>query len=224
MGADGIEFDVHLSADGVPVVIHDFTVDRTTDGTGAVRALPLAELKRLDAGAHVGPAFAGERIPTLDEVLEAVGAHMLLNVELKSKGMRETGLARAVASAVMAHGAANRFLLSSFNPFMLRRAKRLAPGILAALIYAPGLPLPLRRAWLAPLVPHEARHPQHTVVDERYVAWARRRGYLVNAWTVDEPSDMRRLIALGVDGIVSNRPDVLREELIRHAANGTGSS
>ena len=81
------------------------------------------------------------------------------------------------------------------------------------LLYAPDLPLPLRRAWLAFLAPHEARHPKHTMVDAPYMAWARRRGYRVNTWTVDDPDEMRRLIGLGVDGIVTNVPDVLRSVL-----------
>ena len=77
-------------------------------------------------------------------------------------------------------------------------------------LYAPDLPLPLRRAWLAFLAPHEARHPKHTMVDASYMAWARRRGYRVNAWTVNDPDEMHRLIGLGVDGIVTDVPDVLR--------------
>lgn len=211
LGADGVEFDVHLSADGVPVVIHDSTVDATTDGSGRVADLSLDALKQLDAGSHFSPAFAGERIPTLEEILEAVGQRLLLNVELKSTSLRENGLERAVTAQVERHGLSDGVLFSSFNPFALRRAKRIAPHIRAGLLYAPNLPLPLRRAWLAPLFPHEARHPEHTMVDARFMAWARRRGYQVNTWTVDEPAEMQRLINLGVNAIITNVPDVLRQ-------------
>jgi glycerophosphoryl diester phosphodiesterase len=210
LGADGVEFDVHLSADGVPVVIHDFNVDSTTDGSGRVAEMTLAQLKQLDAGSHFDPAFADERIPTLEEVLEAVGSQLLLNIELKSTSLRDNGLEWAVIAQVERHNLDNRVLLSSFNPLSLRRAKKVAPHIPVGLLYSPSLPLPLRRAWLAPLAPHEARHPEHTMVDAHYVAWARRRGYRVNAWTVDDPDEMRRLIGLGVDGIITNVPDVLR--------------
>ena len=213
IGADGIEFDVQLSADGVPVVIHDFSVDRTTDGTGAVSSMTLAQLKELDAGSTFDPSYAGEPIPTLAEVLEAVGSRLLLNIELKSTGLRATGLSRAVVGLVSAHGSGALTLISSFNPFSLRRAKRLAPSIPVGLLYASDLALPLRRAWLAPFVRPEARHPEHTMVDARYLAWARDRGKLVNTWTVDERTEMRRLIRLGVDGIITNQPDVLGEEL-----------
>ena len=213
LGADGIEFDVHLSADGVPVVIHDFSVDSTTDGSGRVAEMTIAQLAQLDVGSYFDPAFAGERIPTLEAVLEAMGGRLLLNIELKSTSLRDKGLEQTVIAQIERHGLGTSVLFSSFNPFSLRRAKRIAPHIAVGLLYGPDLPLPLRRAWLAPLVPHEARHPEHTMVDAHYMAWARRRGYRVNTWTVDDPDEMHRLIGLGVDGIITNVPDVLRSIL-----------
>lgn len=213
LGAHAIEFDVHLSANRIPVVIHDASVDATTDGSGLVGEMTLAQLKELDAGSYFDTAFAGERIPTLEEVLEAVGHRILLNVELKSLSLRDDGLESAVIPLVHRHGLNERVLFSSFNPFSLRRAKKLAPDIAVGLLYSPNLPLPLRRAWLAPLFPHEARHPEHTMVDARYMAWAQRRGLRVNVWTVDDPDEMRRLIDLGVHGIITNVPDVCRAVL-----------
>lgn len=209
LGADGVELDVHLCADGVPVVIHDPTVDATTDGSGRVAEMTLAELKKLDAGTWFDPAFAGERLPTLGEVMETVGDRLFLNIELKSISLRSDGLERAVIAEIERCGLADNVLLSSFNPLSLRRAKQAAPHLPTGLLISPDLPLPLRRAWLAPLAPHEARHPEHTLVDARYVARTRRRGYRINTWTVDEPAEMRRLIALGVDAIITNVPDVL---------------
>lgn len=213
LGADGIELDTHLSADGVPVVIHDFAIDATTDGSGRVAEMDLAQLKQLDAGSHFDPAFAGERIPTLEEVLLAFGERLLLNIELKSVSPRDNGLEQAVLALVGQYELESRVLLSSFNPFSLRRAKKIAPHVRVGLLYAPDLPLFLSRAWLAPLFPHEARHPERTMVDARYMRWARRRGYRVNVWTVDDPDEMRRLIDLGVSGIITNVPDVLRDVL-----------
>ena len=213
LGANGIEFDVHLTADGVPVVIHNFAVDETTDGSGRVADLTLAQLKQLDAGLKFDPAFAGERIPTLEEVLAFVDSRLLLNIELKTFSLRDNGLEQAVVDQVERHGSGHRVLFSSFNPFSLRRVKRIAPHIPAGLLYATGPPLPLRRGYLAFVAPHEARHPRHTMVDAQYMAWARRRGYRVNVWTVDEPDEMHRLIDLGVDGIITNVPDVLRGAL-----------
>jgi glycerophosphoryl diester phosphodiesterase len=212
-GAHAIELDVHLSADRIPVVIHDSSVDATTDGSGRVREMELAQLKQLDAGSYFDAAFAGERIPALEEVLEAVGHRILLNIELKGLSLRDDGLENTVIPLVEQHGLSDRVLFSSFNPFSLRRAKQLAPHIAVGLLYAPNLPLPLSRAWLASLFPHEARHPEHTMVDARYMTWAHRRGLRVNTWTVDDPEEMRRLIQLGVHGIITNVPDVCRQVL-----------
>ena len=213
LGADGVELDVHLSADGVPVVIHDFTVDAIADGSGRVADLTLTQLKQLDAGSGFDPAFAGEHIPTLEEVLRHVGNRVLLNIELKTASLRDKGLEQTVITLVEQHGLSDRVLLSSFNPFSLRRAKRIAPHIPAGLLHAPDLPLPLRHAWLAFLVPHEARHPEHRLVNSRYMARARQRGYRVHVWTVDDPKEMYRLINAGVDSIITNVPDVLHSVL-----------
>jgi glycerophosphoryl diester phosphodiesterase len=218
LGAQGIELDVHLSADSVPVVIHDFTVDATTDGSGAVSGMSLAELRELDAGSYFDPAFAREPIPTLDEVLESFGRRLFINVELKTTSPGDNGLERAVIALLGEHGLdrSESILLSSFNPFSLRRARKLAPHLARGLLYSPDMPLPLRRAWFASLAPHQARHPEYTMVDAPYMAWARRRGYQVNTWTVDDPAEMRRLVDLGVDGIITNVPDVLGRVLSSH--------
>ena len=209
LGADGIELDVQLSADGAVVVIHDFAVDKTADGTGRVATKTLAELKALDAGVKFSPQFAGERIPTLAQVFEALEGKLLVNVELKDFNPRSNALAAPVVEVVRKHAMEKRVLFSSFNPIALRAVKRLAPQIPAGLLYAPNLTIYLRRAWLAPLVPHEARHPENSMVTARTMKWYRAHGFRVNVWTVDDAVEMRRLIALGVDGIITNKPDVL---------------
>jgi len=209
MGADGVELDVQLSRDGEAVVVHDFTVDCTTDGRGAVREMVLAQLKELDAGSWFDPAFAGERIPTLQEVFDVIGHRLLVNVEIKSLPGRSRGLEAEVVRLIEDNSLAHRVIVSSFNPLSLRKVKRLNPNILTALLYAPDLPLLLRRAWLGPIAPHEFRHPHYSMVDERFMAWVRRKGYRVNAWTVNEPGEIRRLLALGVDGIITDHPDLL---------------
>jgi glycerophosphoryl diester phosphodiesterase len=138
---------------------------------------------------------------------------LLLNIELKDFGLFDRGLERATIGLVEQHNLSDRVFLSSFNPFSLRRAKRIAHHIPVGLLYSPDLPLPLRRAWLAFLFPHEARHPAHTMVNAEYMTWARRRGYRVNTWSVNDPGEMRRLVGLGVDGIITDVPDVLRSIL-----------
>src|SRR5512136_2536678 len=113
LGADGIELDVHLSKDGHVVVIHDFDVATTTDGRGLVCDKTLAELKELDAGSWFDPVYAGQRIPTLQEVIGAVGQRLLLNIELKAKGWGDKGLAAKVVQIVEQNDLVDRVVLSS---------------------------------------------------------------------------------------------------------------
>ncbi|MGQ9718034.1 MAG: glycerophosphodiester phosphodiesterase [Anaerolineae bacterium] len=214
LGADGIELDVHLSADGVPVVIHDFTVDATTDGTGRVRDLPLAALKELDAGSRFDPAFAGERIPTLEEVFAEVGDHLLINVEVKSMpGNDYPGLEEAVAALVARHGLEERVLVSSFNPLALRRMRRVAPHIPLGFLYETA---PLSRAarFLAALMPGlrpEAVHPWWGMITPQTVQRAHARGQRVIAWTVDDPAAIARLVGWRVDAVITNHPEQMGE-------------
>jgi glycerophosphoryl diester phosphodiesterase len=202
-GADGIEFDVQLSADGWPVVMHDSRVERTTNGHGEVAKLSLSELRSLDAG-------DGRPPPTLDEVFDFVGRRLsLLNVEIKGFGARTHGIEEAVAECILSHGLVDQTIVSSFDPRVVRCARRLLPRqTLVGLIRAPGL-LKLTR-WL---VQSDTDHPHHSLIDEAYMRWARKRGFHVYAWTVDEPTEAARLARLGVDAIISNKPDLIRTAL-----------
>lgn len=218
LGADGIELDVQLSADGVPVVMHNFTVDETTDGSGKVADMPLAALKELDAGSHFSPEFASARVPTLDEVFQAVGERMLINVELKTistDAASHQALVDAVVWAIQHFDLIARVIISSFNPLALRTVKKSAPDLPVGYLYAPDLPLLLAKGWLArPVIgPHEARNPEYTMVDPHYMQWARKRHYRVNVWTVNEVEDIRRMRDLGVDMIISDRPELVQDVL-----------
>jgi len=215
LGADGVELDTSLTRDGVPVVIHNLTVDETTNGTGPVRSFDLTTLKTLDAGSSFDARFQGETIPTLDEVFETVGPELVINVELKTESWTDNGLERAAAEVIRRHNANRRVIVSSFNPFALRRFRAIAPDIPIGYLYAPDEPLYLRKGWFVLGLPHEARHPQHTMVDARYMAWAKAHGYRVNTWTVDDPDRIRALRDLGVDAIITNRPDVALKALRR---------
>ena len=211
MGADGIELDTMLSADGVPVVIHDFTLERTTDGQGRVDEQPLDKLRELDAGGHFSAEFRGEPLPTLAEVLDAFGSALRINIELKSHSPGDNGLEARVVELIRQRGLGPSIIFSSFNPLSLWRVRRLAPEIQRGLLYAPDLPLYLRRAWTAPFLALAAMHPQSRMVDARYMRWARGKGYRVNVWTVNDPPEMLRLIELGVDALITDRPDVARK-------------
>jgi glycerophosphoryl diester phosphodiesterase len=214
LGADGIELDVHLSKDGEVVVIHDFTLEATTDGRGRVQDKTLAELKDLDAGAWFDPTFAGQRIPTLQAVIDAVGERLLLNIELKTTSIRDDGLALAVVRAIEENHLLGRVVVSSFNPLAIWRVKRLNPWIPTGFLYASGMSFWLRWPWLGYLLQPDALHPHHSLVDNRYVRWAKTRGYRLHVWTADDPGDMWRLMRMGVDLIITNRPDLLRRVLL----------
>ncbi len=203
-GADGIELDVHLSRDSQLVVIHDDTVDATTDGQGKVADMTLDQLKRLDAGAWYSDEFAGQGIPTLDEVIDAIGESLFINVEIKSPRESVDRLENRLASCVRRHNMRERIIVSCFDPVILRRVKQMMPMVLMGFLYQPDMPaahyLPLKELW------HEARHPRHDMVDEGYMRWARAQGYFVNVWTVNDPRRALQLKRLGVNSIMTDDP------------------
>lgn len=213
MGADGIELDVAPTRDGVPVVMHDDTVDRTTDGHGAIRDLTLDEIKRLDAGITFDVKFRGERVPTLAEVLSTVAPRGLVNIELKFGKLSPTGLeAAAVARVIKETDAANRVFISSFNRFPLHEIGRVDASLPLGLSYCARIPIPFQRPLQAP----SALHPEHVLVNPGFVRWAHGKGYKINTWTVNDPVEMKRLVGLGVDAIITNKPDVLRHVISEH--------
>ena len=194
--ADGIEFDVQLCADGVPVIMHDDTVDRTCDGIGRVSDLTLAELRMLTIENEYN-------VPTLDELFEMLGRRTLYNVELKALGVNDGGLAVTVADRILGHNLGDRVIVSSFSPFVVRAARRSLPR---------STPVAhLRERKLMQLahrfVPAEADHPDHDLIDEKMMIWARRRGLRVNTWTVDDPAEARRLVGLGIAGLITDAVD-----------------
>ncbi len=201
MGADALELDVRLSRDGVAIVMHDASVDRTTNGSGLVAEQDLEGLQRLDAG-------QGESVPTLDGVLEEFQRVPLI-VEVK-----EARAAAAVVAALRRHSASGRVLVGSFV------ARALVPfGIrdfhLSASRRETALALLASRVGIGVGGSHEAftvpeRHGRRTIVDARFVAAARRKRRPVHVWTVDDPIQARRLRALGVCGIITNFPDRMR--------------
>lgn len=224
LGADGIELDVSLSRDDVPVVIHDATVDRTTNGHGAVHDLTIVELKALDAGSWKGSYFAGERIPTLAEVFDALGDWLkptgrtggraaTINIEIKGLSLQSDGVEREVVNLVVKRGLEQRVIISSFNPLALARVRSLNPGLYRGLLYSQELRFVKPQYWFRYIAWPHMLHPEHTLVDARHMQWANRKRFPVNAWTVDEAEEAVRLQGLGVSGIITNKPDIIRQAL-----------
>jgi glycerophosphoryl diester phosphodiesterase len=204
-GAQAIELDAKLSADGHVIVIHDQSVDRTTDGAGKVAEMTLSAMREMDAGSSFSEKFRGERIPNLDEVFEAVGKRILINVELTNYTTPFDVLVPKVVELVRRHALEKRVLFSSFFPYNLRRARRLLPEVPRGLLTWAGWMGAWWRtfSWLAP---YQALHPYTTSVNARLVQRFHAAGRRVHAWTVNDEVEMRRLFALGVDGIFTDDP------------------
>lgn len=210
-GAIGIELDVHRSKDGYPVIVHDFTIDATTSGTGRVTDKTLAELKALDAGSWFDASFAGAQVPTLDEVFEAVGDALLVNVEIKSMSADTDGVEQVVADCIARHNMGERVLVSSFNPMTLKRFREIMPNVMIGFLYSSGMEIDTESMMEG--FAHEARHPYFKMIDADYMAWAKSNNYYVNTWTVNDPEKAKELKALGVNCIITDAPDVMLEAI-----------
>jgi glycerophosphoryl diester phosphodiesterase len=197
-GAQMCELDVQLTRDDAVVVIHDETVDRTTNGKGAVAEMSLADLKRLDAG-------RGERIPTLDEVLAATAGKCGLNIELKAGKVEHE-----VAVLMRKWGAMDTSMVSSFEWDKLATIRELDPGIRLGVLAEKNAPAMVQKAGELHAY---AINPHFDLVTPALCEDAHARGLKVLVWTVDVPELMGRLIAHGVDGIMTNYPARLRDVL-----------
>ncbi|GAA1391546.1 glycerophosphodiester phosphodiesterase [Luteococcus peritonei] len=202
LGADGVEIDVQRSADGQLVVIHDETVDRTTNGSGRVVQLEWPELSRLDASGG-DERFTGERLPLLEQVLELLApSGLVLNVELKDSVERYPGLDLQVDAAVRAAGMTGRVWLSSFNHVALAATRDAALGHPIGLLHETTLWRPER---YAADFGAQALHPHHRTLHEPgLVDRIHEAGLRVHPWTVDAPEDLRAMFSLGVDAVITN--------------------
>jgi glycerophosphoryl diester phosphodiesterase len=205
MGAGFIETDLQLSRDARLVAIHDATVNRTTNGQGAVHDLTLAELRRLDAGSWFGSEFAGERIPTIEEILEFAKKHdVVFYLELKPSG--SWGGEHALISALRESGEIARTVVISFDPAILANARKIEPTVMTGLLFEGQISDPLAKA-----IEIGARQlaVRGSLVTPRLLKEARQCDLQVVCWTVNHPAHMRMLAAAGVDGIMSDYPDRL---------------
>lgn len=210
-GADAVELDVRLTADGVPVVMHDPDVAATTDGTGLVRDLTLEEIRRLDASGHRGLRLA---VPTFREAMEALGPRAGVDVEVKNipgepdYDSPTEGVARAVVEVLDDLGMRDRVLVSSFNPLSIELVRRLAPDVATGFLVTDRIEVGqaldhVTAAGHAMLLPPRA---SVLAAGPGFVADAHAAGVLVGVWTVDDPEEVGRLFAWGVDAVATNDP------------------
>lgn len=214
LGAEWVEVDVRYTADRVPVLLHDDTVDRTTDGRGPVRQMPFARLRELDAGGWFAPRYRGERIPSLEELLALLAEHPTAGayVEVKEEGEEGKQLAEDVLELVDRWHLANRMRLASFSAEPLQRARQLRPQtVLVALQHPldPAEPVPFALERGA-----QVWGPYYGAVTEKRLQEAHRSGVAVYAWTVNDPREGRRLWRGGLgqhpeDALATDFPDRL---------------
>jgi glycerophosphoryl diester phosphodiesterase len=201
LGAHMIELDVQLTRDREVVVLHDDTLERTTDGHGPLKRWTLAELRRLDAGSWFAPGFAGESVPSLAEVLDAV--RLPVNVELKTDGA--PGLVDRTLAVVEEAGALGRIVFSSFDPSALVRLRALTADADLGVLWA--------RRRLAPAIDLAKRvaarglHLRKTLASPKSIAAAREAGLSVRVWTVNEPREFAPLRAAGARGVFTDYPE-----------------
>lgn len=209
LGADWVELDVHLTRDGALAVIHDDSVDRTTNGHGLVNEFSLAELQRLDAGVKFGPQFAGQTIPSLDEVLDWARMRKThLDIEIKNGPTYYDGIEEAVVTSVDRARMTEEVIIISFDHHAVRRIKaldsRLTTGVLFSARPTDGGVALARAAGANAVLPHWA------FVTPRDVDAAHAADLAVAPWASSDPAVLTKLLKAGVDAIATNAPDVLR--------------
>ena len=208
-GADGVELDAMVCATGEVVVFHDDDLARLGGRPERIPDTPFAVLRAVTL-------TSGAKIPTLEEVFEVCGPQMLVNVELKIPAGGAPDIPRlvdGVAAIIARTGVGARVLVSSFHPRAVWAWTRRSPGIQAGLLFERAAPLPLRRAWAAPLLRPFALHPEMVLCSDARVAAWHRRGYMVNVWTVDDPTAIAACRRMRVDGIITNDPARTRAAL-----------
>jgi glycerophosphoryl diester phosphodiesterase len=234
LNVDVLEMDIHATSDGVLVLIHDDTVDRTTDGTGRVKEMTFAELRELDAGYYWtdddGATYPyrgqGIVIPSLDEIMTAFPG-MRMNIEIKQQ---EPSITAVTCDLIRQHNMSERVLLASFHQVVIEEFRAACPEVATSMVAAEIRPfwilntLFLGRLYQPPANAHAFQVPERStlpvlgevqVITPRFVRNAQRHNITVHVWTINETADMERLLATGVDGLITDRPDLMLELLGR---------
>ncbi|NGP44436.1 glycerophosphodiester phosphodiesterase [Bacillaceae bacterium SIJ1] len=204
-GANAIELDVHLTKDNELAVIHDDTVDRTTNGTGLVGQMTLAELQELDAGSWFSDDFQGEKIPSLTEVFAALPSTVVVNVEIKNVPCYYEGIEARLAEVISKTQRWETTVVSSFDHNCLQTLAGIAPNVKLGLLYAMNavhhdkLPQTLD-------VPVYSLHPMFKAISKTAIKDAMDAGYQVYPWTIDATDDLSYFIEAGASGLITNVP------------------
>lgn len=209
--ADGVELDVKLTKDEIPIIIHDGSFNRTTNGSGSISELTFDQVKRLDAGNWFGQNYSGERIPTLSEVFEVLGKNILINIELTNYRTPFDNLINIVADLVKQHNNMDQIFFSSFYPKNLIKIKKIIHNVPVALLAYPGILGFFQRSVIYRNLSPKIIHPYKKNINRTYIKKQHRINRRVHAWTVNDPQEIRQLLQNGVDGIITDNPKLARQ-------------
>ena len=209
MGVDGIETDVQMTKDGQLVLIHDEKLDRTTNGKGLVKDLTLKEIKELSAGEWFDAKYRDEKVPTLEEFLQLVaGKDLLINIEIKSGIVLYPDIEKKLIAMLHQYNLGKNVIISSFNHYSLVTCKQIDGSIKTGILYMEGLVDP----WdYAKRIGADALHPFFYTVRPETIVGMKQSGLIINPFTVDGYQEMKAMVSLGVNGIITNYSDRLIE-------------
>jgi len=215
-GADGVELDAKLTSDGHVIVIHDSTVDRTTDGTGRVASFTLEAIRKLDAGKWFNEKFTGTKVPLLEEVFEIVGKDKMINIELTNYYFTpRDGLVVKVCELIKRHNNQSQILFSSYLPSNLKIAAQTLPEIPRGLLAMRGLVGLWARSFGFMFGDYQALHPHISNASKEQVQRAHRIKRRVHVWTANTPEEINQLKEWGADGIITDDPQIVVHTLRR---------
>ena len=221
LGANALELDLRQTKDCIPVVLHDATVDNTTNGNGDVKIFNFQDLQKLDAGSWFDIKFSGEKIPALQEVIDVLNDSIILIIELKEGNETYPGIEERVVALVKENEIESRTILKSFDPNVLRRLREIEPNIPLCYVYA------LRIPWLGLIIDHgitfgsiynidaEYLQPHRFFLSESFVKDAQSNGFKIISWGVNSSEAIIESLDYGVDGIETDYPDLVAETMKR---------
>ena len=214
--ADGIETDVHLSKDGEIVVCHNYTVDETSNGSGLIDELTLAQLKAMDFGSYFNKDFTGVSLPTLSELLDVVRKMKLINIEIKPP-KKNNDLVKKVVETINDYGIIENSIVSCFDPECVRLVKEIDSNVKTALLYENDeLGNEIMTFGVAKYCQQlnvDAAHPHRKLITHKEVVELHNLGMAVNPWTVNLEEEIIRLTEWGCDALISDVPDYCRKVL-----------